>query len=376
VYSPNLTWFLLACGVWWIAPYRLQDSLQEIWKQRLIVNHVMVFGYVGFWHVACYWWQWAKRPFAANRPYSPRTVIHNIFYTWLGILQWTLTEVAILYCYQTNRIPFLEQQHPTMFHTAVASLLVPAFRDVHFYFTHRFLHTSFMYKYIHSVHHRNTTDIEPFSGLCMHPVEHLYYFTCYAPCLFFKSGASPFILFWMGVHTILSPAASHSGFEDHFSSDVFHYLHHRYSDCNYGGAPLLDRWFGTYRDQWKGDKNTKTIPNNHKASLGFLPEHAMFQLSCLGLVVLVGWCYYYESSMNHYPRVMAFLLSTGPCWIALGLFLVKHRKHQSLLAAPFDKKNGPALVSLVFHTIMGILFGILPATYLMAKVLSSPPQQS
>ena len=32
-----------------------------------------------------------------------------------------------------------------------------------------------MYKYIHSLHHRNT-DIEPFAGLCMHPVEHLYYY--------------------------------------------------------------------------------------------------------------------------------------------------------------------------------------------------------
>jgi sterol desaturase/sphingolipid hydroxylase (fatty acid hydroxylase superfamily) len=208
VYSPNLTWFLLACGVWWIAPYQLQqDSLQEICKQRLIVNHGMVFGYVGFWHVACYWRQWAKRPFAENRPYSPRKVIHNIFYTWLGILQWTLTEVAILYCYQTNRIPYLEHP-PSMVQTAVASLLVPAFRDIHFYFTHRFLHTSFMYKYIHSVHHRNTADIEPFSGLCMHPVEHLYYFTCYAPCLWLN--LSPFILFWMGLHTILSPAASQS----------------------------------------------------------------------------------------------------------------------------------------------------------------------
>lgn len=37
-----------------------------------------------------------------------------------------------------------------------------------------------MYKYIHSLHHRNT-DIEPFSGLCMHPLEHLYYFSCLGP---------------------------------------------------------------------------------------------------------------------------------------------------------------------------------------------------
>jgi len=29
----------------------------------------------------------------------------------------------------------------------------------------------------------------------------------------------------------------------------FHYLHHRYFECNYGESGLpLDRWFGTYRD--------------------------------------------------------------------------------------------------------------------------------
>ena len=32
-----------------------------------------------------------------------------------------------------------------------------------------------VYKYVHSLHHRNT-DIEPFAGLSMHPVEHLYYY--------------------------------------------------------------------------------------------------------------------------------------------------------------------------------------------------------
>ena len=32
---------------------------------------------------------------------------------------------------------------------------------------------------------------------------------------------------WNGVHLLISPAASHSGWEDHFQSDQYHYLHHR-----------------------------------------------------------------------------------------------------------------------------------------------------
>jgi sterol desaturase/sphingolipid hydroxylase (fatty acid hydroxylase superfamily) len=36
----------------------------------------------------------------------------------------------------------------------------------------RLIHIRFIYKFVHSLHHRNG-DIEPFSGMCMHPVEHM-----------------------------------------------------------------------------------------------------------------------------------------------------------------------------------------------------------
>ena len=114
----------------------------------------------------------------------------------------------------------------------------------------RFIHISAMYKYIHSLHHRNT-DIEPFSGLCMHPIEHLYYFSCLGPSFLVYTTPFAFMyvpkrrcsnyldiqkqLFrWNGIHLLISPAASHSGWEDHFQSDQYHYLHHRFFECNYG----------------------------------------------------------------------------------------------------------------------------------------------
>ena len=85
-----------------------------------------------------------------------------------------------------------------------------------------------MYKYIHSIHHRNT-DIEPFAGLSMHPVEHLYYYSCVGPS--FILFTSPFAFKWNAIHLLISPAASHSGWEDHIQSDQYHYLHHRYISC-------------------------------------------------------------------------------------------------------------------------------------------------
>jgi sterol desaturase/sphingolipid hydroxylase (fatty acid hydroxylase superfamily) len=81
---------------------------------------------------------------------------------------------------------------------------------------------------------------------CRHPIEHLYYFSCIFPSLYFWH--SPFHFLFNGVHLLLSPAASHSGWEDHMQSDQFHYLHHRKFECNYGSASFpLDHLFGTFR---------------------------------------------------------------------------------------------------------------------------------
>ena len=57
-------------------------------------------------------------------------------------------------------------------------------------------------------------------------------------------------MMWNGIHLLISPAASHSGWEDHFQSDQFHYLHHAKFECNYGtSGPPLDKMFGTFREK-------------------------------------------------------------------------------------------------------------------------------
>ena len=59
---------------------------------------------------------------------------------------------------------------------------------------------------------------------------HRYYFSCLAPSLYFQM--SPFHMLFNGMHLLLSPAGSHSGWEDHVQSDQFHYLHHAKFECN------------------------------------------------------------------------------------------------------------------------------------------------
>ena len=169
-----------------------------------------------------------------------------------------------------------------------------------------------MYKYIHSLHHRNT-DIEPFAGLSMHPVEHLYYFTSIGPSLLLF--ASPFTFLWNAYHLIIAPAAGHSGWEDHFQADQFHYLHHRYVDihqyannaiyknciyrffeCNYGtsGYPM-DKIFGTFRDKLKENGTTYKGGADEKIdskSVAIHDRKASLTSKVLGF-------YYFTKNCNH-----------------------------------------------------------------------------
>lgn len=373
-FSPNSSWFLLACAVWYWKPYRLDEDDDITWKdhleERMMVNMLLVFGYVGFWHVALYWWHWGKRPFVANRSYQWGKVLHNMFYTWLGTVQWTATEVAFLYCYQHGKISYRQEplslNHPTcLWQTLLLCILLPNFRDVHFYFAHRLIHCRFIYKYIHSLHHRNS-DIEPFAGLCMHPLEHMFYFTCYAPCLLFH--LHPIILFWMGVHLLLAPAASHSGFEDHFSADLVHYLHHRYTDCNYGVPQSIpfDVWFGTYLGEIRTRDNAdtkKSIIADPKARLGIIPDHPVFNASWVILWCCICW---YGQFFHQWPILGAILLSMGPIVLALLCEVRNDSPSQRSLIAPFHQNP---FWSQVLHFGLGFLLGVLPATLLVYHVL-------
>jgi sterol desaturase/sphingolipid hydroxylase (fatty acid hydroxylase superfamily) len=363
-YSPNLIWFMIAVIAWAIVPYDIGNSISELAINRLAINCGLVFGFFGFWHLSLYYFDKGERPFVANRQYSWTKVLHNIHYTFLGALQWTVTEVAFLYCYQTGRLQYIPNicASPEAIVITIAwSLLVPIIRDFHFYFVHRLIHTHFLYKYIHAVHHRNS-DVEPFAGLAMHPAEHLYYFLCYGPLLIAKT--SPFILLWMGTHVILSPAASHSGYEDHWCSDLYHYLHHRYYKCNYAGGGIpFDKWFGTFRDKLKVDGSAEP-PKDPKSSLAGVLDHPEFLL-LVTIIMAITMVMFNKSaiSANHF----AICVSCAPI-LAAGLLHLLLQSHKHVLA-PFQNDS---LSSLTCHMVAGFGMGVVPVSYLLELVVTAP----
>jgi sterol desaturase/sphingolipid hydroxylase (fatty acid hydroxylase superfamily) len=249
--SPNLIWSAMAIAIYFVFPYDLsptgaaaQGPLSwAFYKPRLLLWLAVTHGYAGFFHVTIYFLNWAKRPFLENRDYRVSKVLHNFFWSTSGIAIWTGFENVFAYLWASGKLPYLADTAAFSTPYGWASfllsiLLVPAWREINFYICHRLIHIRPFYGMIHSLHHRNK-DIEPFSGLSMHPVEHFYYYACVAPSLI--PGLTPFAFLWNGVHLLVSPGASHSGYEDHMQSDAFHYFHHRYyevSQCHGSEVPL------------------------------------------------------------------------------------------------------------------------------------------
>ena len=76
---------------------------------RFCVNFMLVFGYYGFWHIVLDVLGWSERPFHPRRQVRVTKVVHNMWYTLLGVAQFTGWEAVFLHCYSTKRLPFLSQ---------------------------------------------------------------------------------------------------------------------------------------------------------------------------------------------------------------------------------------------------------------------------
>jgi sterol desaturase/sphingolipid hydroxylase (fatty acid hydroxylase superfamily) len=382
--TPNFIWAVISLLMYTAAPYDLSSTSSaalapissSFFLERFPLWFSLTFGYFSFWHVAIYGLNMSNRPFIENRVYSLDKVVHNAFWTTSGIAIWTVFENVFAYLWATGRLAYISDSNsfstPWGAAAFIAALMgVPVWRSIHFYFAHRFLHYTPLYKQVHSLHHRNT-DIEPFSGLCMHPVEHLYYFSCVLPSLVFY--CSPYAFVWNGVHLLLSPAASHSGYEDHFQSDVFHYLHHRYFECNYAGsdAAFMDIAFGTFKASFKDhpvDQNGPKPREDAKSSLRLVPtQEFLVYLSSSGLCV-VAWIY---ASLQNTPvtenqaLALASAVGFGPVLLAS---LITNVYSSGKLTHPVKM----SVAANILHLFLGTLFCSVPITYACWLSLQSLP---
>ena len=146
-----------------------------------------------------------RRFFARNQVWD------NMLWTCAsGVTVWTAYEAGFMWAYANDLLPFYLRvdEHPVWF--VVTLVMIPFWASLHFYFVHRLLHWRPLYRIAHALHHRND-NVGPWSGLSMHPIEHLIYLSSVLVHVAFASHPIH-ILFHMQWNT-LGAATSHTGFE-------------------------------------------------------------------------------------------------------------------------------------------------------------------
>ncbi len=266
----NAIYAALAVLIWiYLTPsLDTMKSLSWDWIAFILVRNLgLVLAFFGAYHLRLYIQKAQGTRFKFNAKWPDRgnpvfmfgnQTADNMFWTLAsGVPIWTAYEVLTLWLFANGHIPMLTwETNPLWF--VILLLLIPLFREVHFYLVHRMIHWPPLYKYVHSLHHNNINP-GPWSGLSMHPVEHLFYFS--GVILHWIVPSHPVHGLFHLVHLGLSPAGGHTGYErilvgedKSFDSHCYaHYLHHKYFECNYAdGALPLDRWFGSFHDGTDG----------------------------------------------------------------------------------------------------------------------------
>jgi sterol desaturase/sphingolipid hydroxylase (fatty acid hydroxylase superfamily) len=133
--------------------------------------------------------------------------------------------------------------------------------DVWFYGMHRLLHTEWLFKRVHSVHHRSV-DVSPFTSYSFHPLEGLMLTAWVIPTVLLLPIPLP-LLGVVQVIGLLNNVNAHLGYElqprwfvrvppfSWLTSSTFHNLHHAQVTGNYGlMLRVWDRVFGTERAEY------------------------------------------------------------------------------------------------------------------------------
>ncbi len=269
------SWFmitekLIIVALAFISFYYFQPPLEETktlafgWIFEIYVRNLLLMaGVAGSLHL--YFYTFTKQ--GKTLRYDPRPLMtkgkqftlggqirDNMFWTLgSGVFVWTAYEVLMFWAMANGYAPMLTCASNTFWFIAMFAI-IPVWESIYFYWIHRLLHVPFLYKHVHSLHHRNI-NVGPWSGLSMHPVEHVIYLG--TVLIHWVVAAHPVhILFHMQYYT-LTAATTHTGFEGLVIKDenrlklgTFHHqMHHRYFECNYGSLELpWDKLFGSFHD--------------------------------------------------------------------------------------------------------------------------------
>lgn len=210
----------------------------------------------------------------------PGDVRREIAYSASSLLLYAAGAAAILAMLASGRIEIYAD--PLGHGLPWLLLSLPAmivWQDFYFYCTHRLMHTRWMFRHVHGVHHRSRQP-SPWAAYAMHPVEAMI------------NGAVPLaallvapiqqdVLALFVLHQVLRNVHGHAaieslprGFARHwfwarFTTTTHHHLHHETAQGNYGlWFTWWDRVFGTERADYLRRYDAATSPRPMPAAPG------------------------------------------------------------------------------------------------------------
>ena len=204
-----------------------------------------------------FFWRARLAPYRIQPPFPPlRQVIYEI--RW-SILNTASSGLATIYIYHLIR-----SDRTSMYFTAgelgwpyffLSILLCLIGYDTWIYWQHRWLHTPWLFRHVHSIHHR-VSNPTAFAAFAQHPVEtfmgNVYFilFVVLVPIHPYALALAGLYMFVIGILAHAGYELYPSGFTRHpllgwINTSTHHNMHHRHVGCNYGN------WFN-YWDAWMG----------------------------------------------------------------------------------------------------------------------------
>ena len=151
--------------------------------------------------------------------------------------------------------------------------------DTYFYWTHRFMHTRPVFKYIHVGHHRSISPT-PWATFAFQPLEAVIQFCGIVGLVLFLPMHPIALLAFLWYDTMVN-TAGHTGFEmvpkavsrsrlfKGFNTVTHHDTHHTNRRANFGAFfNIWDRWMGTFVD----DESERVAESRSEASKNKLIE--------------------------------------------------------------------------------------------------------
>lgn len=284
----NLVYIGIAITTWlyWRPELSRCETFKIDWILEIFIrNQVMLIVIVSIWHL--HFWSLKRQGMrykytsdwmaVGNRKFMRgNQLFENIFWNIVsGGTIWTIYEVLMMWAYANKVVPYMDPaEQPIAFVGMLCS--IGLWRVAHFYWTHRLTHWPPLYKSAHYLHHKNI-NVGPWSGLSMHPIEHIIYFSGVLICWIVPSHPIHMLLHLQ--HAAFTPAQGHVGFEKltlkgdngFGAASYFHQLHHRYFECNYGELDFpFDKWFGSFHDG--SPESHAAMRNKRKAAHNIVTE--------------------------------------------------------------------------------------------------------